>query len=89
MRRRAGEPELITALDVALLLDVYQNNVRSVSGLPEAYQDDLATGTVWRLDEILDLVERRESREVRWQRYELLQGEREKRAAKKAGRKAA
>lgn len=89
MRRRAGEPEVITAYDVALLLDVYQNNVRSVSGLPEAYQDDLATGTVWRLDEILDLVEQRESKEVRGQRMALLEEKRAERKAKKEARAAA
>lgn len=83
MRRKSREPELVSAADAALLLGVYQNNLRTVRNLPEPYQDDLATGDVWRISDILDLAMKRDGDELLGERLQALSRVREERREKR------
>jgi hypothetical protein len=59
MKRRADEPELMGAQEAARTLGVQQPNLRTVAGLPKAY-DRVAATTLWRADEIRALAWKRQ-----------------------------
>ena len=49
--RQAHEPEIWGAAEAALHLGVQQQNLRTVSGLPDPY-GKIKAGTLWRADDI-------------------------------------
>lgn len=61
--RKKNEPELLGAKEAAAELGVRQPNLRTISGLPEPYQQIGAT-TLWRAEEIRELAKHRASRRV-------------------------
>lgn len=60
-KRKAGEPELMGASEVAAELGARQTNIRQVVGLPEAY-DVIAATTLWRAEEIREFAAARRQR---------------------------
>jgi hypothetical protein len=62
--RKASEPELMGAAEASSCLGVLQQNLRTISGLPEAY-DKIRATTLWRAEEIRSLAEKRGRRNAR------------------------